>query len=185
MKNLLLIFSGPSGVGKGTILQELRKDGNFIDSVSCTTRSPREGELNGREYFFVSSEQFKNMIERGELLEYDEHFGNFYGTPRAFVEEKLQSYDVILEIEVNGALSVKRAYPSAVLIFIAPPSVQELKSRLIGRGSEDIEKIENRLARLDYELSKKGEYDFVVVNDNLMEAVEEIKSIIKAQRAII
>ena len=182
MNNLLLIFSGPSGVGKGTILDILRKDGNFADSVSCTTRSPREGEVNGKSYFFVSHEQFKSMIERGELLEYDEHFGNFYGTPKAFVEEKLKTSDVILEIEVNGAINAKKVYPSAILIFIAPPSVEALKARLIGRGSEDMEKIEKRLSRLDYELYKKEEYDFVIVNDDLDKAVQEIKNIIKSKK---
>lgn len=182
MKNLLLVFSGPSGVGKGTIVDELIKRGNFSMSVSCTTRKPRVSEKNGEQYFFISHERFKQMIDGGELLEYDEHFGNFYGTPKAFVEEKLKQNDVILEIEVNGALSAKKTYPNAVLIMIVPPDYNSLKARLEGRGTEDGNKISERLTRFDYELSKKHLYDYVVVNDDLNRAVEEIENIIETER---
>lgn len=182
MRNLLIVLSGPSGVGKGTIVNELKKIYDFATSVSCTTRAPREGEIDGKHYFFLSKENFNSMIERGELLEYDNHFGNLYGTPKAFVEEKLKTQNVLLEIEVNGALNAKKVYPAAVLIMIVPPSVEELKARLMGRGTEDEEKIAERLKRLDYELSKKDEYDYVVVNDNLQKAVTEIENIIKAER---
>lgn len=175
-------MSGPSGVGKGTIVKKLLNCGGFALSVSCTTRAPREREKNGKDYFFLSKTQFEQGISRGEFLEYNNHFGNFYGTPRPFVEKKLKTADVILEIEVDGALQVKKSYSQAVLIMIAPPNRDELIKRLRGRGTESEEKICERLARTDYEMSKSGSYDYTVVNDDLNRAVEEIKSIIKKEK---
>lgn len=181
MKNSLIILSGPSGVGKGTIIERLLSRGGFALSVSCTTRSPRKGETDGVSYFFISKEKFNEMLENGGFLEYSRHFENYYGTPRKFVEEKLKTDNVILEIEVDGALQVKNAYPEALLIMVLPPDRTELKARLIKRGSESEEQIGERLARLDYELSKRDSYDFVVINDDLEKTVKDIENIIKAR----
>ena len=182
MKNLLIVLSGPSGVGKGTIVNKLLSRGGYSLSVSCTTRAPREGEVDGKSYFFISKQKFLQGIERGDFLEYSNHFENYYGTPRAFVDNRLILGDVILEIEVDGALQVKKSHPEALLIMILPPSVEELRSRLKGRGSESSEKIEERIKRLDYELSKKHLYDYVVINDDLSRAVAEIEDIIKRSK---
>lgn len=184
MKHLLLVLSGPSGVGKGTIVNHLLRQGNYALSVSCTTRTPRSGEREGKEYFFVTKDEFLHLIENGGLLEYNNHFGNYYGTPKKFVDEKLQDYDVILEIEVDGALQVKKSHPDAVLIMILPPSVEELHARLVHRGSETEDKIEERISRMKYEISKKLEYDYVVINDDLQSAVKEIETIIEKERGI-
>ena len=182
MKNLLLVISGPSGVGKGTIVKKLLSRGNYSLSVSATTRPPREGEKNGEAYFFLTRAEFEKGIKDGGFLEYSEHFENYYGTPKKFVEEKLKFSDVILEIEVDGALQVKKSHPEAVLIFILPPSEKELEARLIGRGTESPEKIKSRLSRLSYELSKKELYDFRVINDDLTAAVGEIENIIASKK---
>ena len=184
MKNLLIVLSGPSGVGKGTIVRELLKRGDFALSVSCTTRTPRDGEKDGVHYFFISDERFNKMIKEGGFLEYSNHFAHLYGTPKFFVEEQLKSRNVILEIEVDGALQVKRAYPEALLIMIAPPSEEELLRRLKGRGVEPDGKIEERLARMQYELSKKELYDHTVINDDLSAAVTKIEQIIEKRRHI-
>ncbi len=182
-KNVLAVISGPSGVGKGTVIKRMfGLCPGLCESVSCTTRAPREGEQDGREYFFVSRERFEEMIEGGELLEYSAHFDNYYGTPKAFVEEKLKTGDVILEIDVDGALSVKAAHPSAVLIMILPPSMEELAKRLKSRGTESDEKIALRMARADYELSKKDKYDYCVVNDEVNRAAERILDIIRKEK---
>ena len=175
----LIVISGPSGVGKGTIVNELLKKGDYALSISCTTRAPRVGEKEGFSYFFISRDKFLSMIENGGFLEYDNHFENYYGTPKEFVENQLQTKNVILEIEVNGAFKVKKSYPEAILIMIQPPSFDELKSRLTGRGTESPEKIEERLARLEYELSQGDKYDYNVINDDLERAVKEIEDIIK------
>lgn len=177
--NKLIVISGPSGVGKGTIVNELLKKGDYALSVSCTTRPPRVSEKEGISYFFISREKFMSMIEEDGFLEYDNHFENYYGTPKDFVEKQLQTKNVILEIEVNGALKAKKSYPEAILIMILPPSFEELKARLTGRGTESPEKIEKRLARIEYELSQKDKYDFAVVNDDLERAVQEIEDLIK------
>lgn len=182
MRNLLIVLSGPSGVGKGTIVNRLLGKGGFALSVSCTTRAPRNGEKDGREYFFITKEQFENKIKEGGFLEYSNHFENYYGTPADFVKQKLLSADVVLEIDVDGALRVKRAYPEAVLIMILPPDKEALRKRLMGRATEGAEKIEERLARTDYELSRADEYDYTVINDDLNTAVLEIENIIKREK---
>lgn len=184
--NVLAVISGPSGVGKGTVIKRMfEMCPALCESVSCTTRPSREGEQDGREYFFITHARFEEMIQRGELLEYSSHFGNYYGTPRAFVEQKLKTCDVILEIEVDGALQVKAAHPSAVLIMILPPSMEELERRLKLRGTESDEKIVQRLARAGYELSKKDKYDYCVVNDDVDRAAERILNIIREEKEVL
>ena len=178
MKSVLMAISGPSGVGKGTIVKkflERRKEVGV--SVSCTTRAPRTGEVNGKDYFFITREEFLRRKDEGGFLEWDEHFGNFYGTPKAFVEEQLKKRSLILEIDVVGALNAKKHFPDCALIMIVPPSVDELKKRLEGRQSETEEQVCSRLQRLDYELSKADEYDYVVVNDDLENAVNKLEEI--------
>ncbi|MCD8040744.1 MAG: guanylate kinase [Clostridia bacterium] len=184
-RNILIVISGPSGVGKGTIVNRLMGgNNNMVLSVSCTTRQPREGEQDGVSYFFVKKERFMQMIERGELLEYSAHFDNYYGTPKSFVEDKLKRSDVLLEIEVDGALQVKKSHPEAVLIMLLPPSEGELERRLKNRGTESEEKIAQRVSRVKYELSRAGEYDYRVVNDDLDVAVQQIKDIIRKEKEI-
>ena len=183
MKTVLMAVSGPSGVGKGTLVKKLvKKRSDVVESVSCTTRAPREGELHGREYYFLTKEDFLRRIEEKDFLGYDEHFGNYYGTPKSFVKETLKEKSVILEIDVVGALNAKKAFPECVLVMIVPPSKETLFQRLKGRNSETDEEIQNRLARLDYELSKKDEYDFVVVNDDLDKALAQLESILDSQK---
>ena len=183
MKGKLMIISGPSGVGKGTLVKALKaRRTDIAESVSCTTRSPREGEMHGREYFFLTKEEFLRRVAEEDFLEYDEHFGNFYGTPKSFVLETLKEKSVILEIDVVGALNAKRIYPDSILVMIAPPSVEELKRRLTGRGTESAESIENRLSRLEYELSQKDKYDYVVVNDDLEKAINALEEILNSAR---
>ncbi|MBQ8885527.1 MAG: guanylate kinase [Clostridia bacterium] len=183
MKNILMVISGPSGVGKGTIVKKiLERREDVVASVSCTTRSPRKGEVDGKDYFFLSREEFLKRKEEGDFLECDEHFGNFYGTPMSFVKETLKERSVILEIDVVGALNAKRIFPESVLVMILPPSVEELKKRLSGRRSETEEEIENRLKRLDYELEKKELYDYAVVNDELEVSVKQIEEIIDQEK---
>ena len=179
MKGKLIVVSGPSGVGKGTIVKTLvKKRTDVVESVSCTTREPRTGERHGREYYFLTKEEFINRVAANDFLEYDEHFGNYYGTPISFVKEKLKEKSVILEIDVVGALNAKKAIPESVLVMIAPPSVQELEKRLRGRNSETEEEIQGRLARLEYELAQKDKYDYVIVNDILENAIARLEEII-------
>ena len=179
MKNLLIVLSGPSGVGKGTIVNNLLSKGGYALSVSCTTRPPREGEVEGKSYFFISKQDFLDTVKQNGFLEYSNHFENYYGTPKKFVEEQLKHKDVILEIEVDGALQVKKAHPEALLIMILPPSEKELVARLKGRGTESDEKIAERVKRMEYEISKKNLYDYTVINDDLNAAVAEIENIIE------
>ncbi len=178
-KHVLMIVSGPSGVGKGTIVKTIiAKREDVVESVSCTTRPPREGEIDGKHYFFISREEFEKRIKENGFLEYDEHFGNVYGTPRSFVEQTLERKSIILEIDVEGGLRVKKHYPDCVLVMIVPPSIEELQRRLEGRESESKQEIENRLARIEYEYSKKDLYDYIIVNDDLETAIKEVEDII-------
>ena len=179
MSKKLIVVSGPAGVGKGTIVKTVVKNrDDVVESVSCTTRAPRPGETHGKEYYFLSKEEFLRRIDEQDFLEYDEHFGNYYGTPKTFVREQLQSKNVILEIDVVGALNAKKAFPDSVLVMIAPPSLEELKRRLIGRGTETEEQIAGRLSRIEYELAQKDKYDYVIVNDVLETAIAELERII-------
>ena len=182
-RNVLIVLSGPSGVGKGTVAKKLvERNNNLSLSISCTTRAPRVGEINGKEYFFIDKSTFKEKIESDGFLEYSEHFDNFYGTPKDFVLEKLKSGDVLLEIDVNGGLQVKESYKDAVLIMLTPPSIEEVKNRLIKRNTESMNKINGRMARIEYELSKEKLYDYSVVNDDLIVAIEEVEQIIKNEK---
>ena len=182
MKHVLLAVSGPSGVGKGTMVKTLiarRED--VVESVSCTTRAPREGEIHGKHYFFLSKEEFERRIKENDFLEYDEHFGNYYGTPKSFVRDTLKTKSVIMEIDVVGALNAKKEFPETVLVMVVPPTVEELKRRLSGRGSETEAQIENRLSRMEYELSYKDQYDHIIVNDDLERAIAELTKIIDGE----
>ena len=182
-RNVLIVLSGPSGVGKGTIAKELvKRNENISLSISCTTRKPRNGEVHGREYFFVEKQEFLNKINEGGFLEYSEHFENIYGTPKDFVLNKLNEKDVLLEIDVNGGLKVKESYPEAVLIMLLPPSEDELKKRLIGRSTETEEQINLRMQRIGYELAKKDLYDYAVINDDLQEAIIKVEEIINIEK---
>ena len=183
-RGLLIVLSGPSGVGKGTVCRALREeeDNNLQYSVSATTRKPREGEVEGVHYFFKSREEFERMIEQKELLEHAEFVGNYYGTPVEWVRETLESgQDVILEIEVQGAVQVKELLPEAVFLFLAPPSLQELRNRLIGRGTESEEVIKQRLLVAREEIELMDAYDYVVTNDEVDKAIDRIKAIVTAE----
>lgn len=183
----LFILSGPSGAGKGTICKEVLAQTSRDDvqlSVSMTTRNPRNGETEGVSYYFVSKEEFLRKIEAGGLLEHAEVYGNYYGTPKQPVIEKLAAgIDVILEIDMQGALKVKENYPDGVFIFILPPSMSELRKRLTGRGTETAEAIEMRLGETLKELSYIDKYDYCVVNGKLEEAVNRVKSILIAEHS--
>ncbi|MFC3748779.1 guanylate kinase [Paenibacillus sp. GCM10012306] len=182
-KGLLIILSGPSGVGKGTVCTALRpKMPELIYSVSATTRSPRAGEEDGVNYFFKSREQFLSMIEADQLLEYAEYVGNYYGTPRDFVEQTLESgKDIILEIEVQGALKVKEKFPEGIFVFLLPPSMDELKDRIRGRGTEHPDVINHRMSVAEDEINLMQHYDYAVVNDEIDLACKRIESIIIAE----
>jgi guanylate kinase len=180
---LLLVLSGPSGVGKGTVCKALRERmPDLVYSVSATTRAPRAGEVEGVNYFFKTKEEFRRMIEQDELLEWAEYVGNYYGTPRLFVEDMLASgRDVILEIEVQGALQVKKKFPQGVFLFLAPPDLAELENRIVGRGTETEETIRHRMEMARQEIELMDQYDYVVVNDVIDCACERIRSIITAE----
>jgi len=183
MRNVLMIVSGPSGVGKGTLVKRLIKEREDVtECVTCTTRAPRAGEVHGREYFFLSKEEFERRIQEGGFLEYDKHFDNYYGTPKAFVEETLKSKSVVLEIDVVGALNAKKVYPDSVLVMIAPPSKEVLAARLRGRGTETDEEIARRLSRLDYELSQQDKYDHVLINDDLETAYNNLCNLLDEEK---
>jgi len=180
---ILIILSGFAGSGKGTIIKELlQKYDNYALSVSATTRAPREGEQEGVHYFFKTEEEFKDMIEKGELLEYANYVGNYYGTPKAYVEEQLsKGMNVILEIETEGALNIKRDFPDAVLVFVMPPSVEEIYNRLKKRGTETDEMIRKRMIKAGFEISVVDRYDYLMINDVLSESVELFNSIVNCQ----
>ncbi len=183
-KGILMVISGFSGSGKGTIVRNMmEKYDNYALSISMTTREPRQGERDGIEYFFVTKEKFEQTIEEDGLIEYANYCGNYYGTPRAYVEEQLNAgRDVILEIEIQGALKVKKRFPESLLVFVTPPNAKELKKRLIGRGTETPEVIEQRLSRAYEESEGVEAYDYIVVNDDLMTCVEEIHFLVEAAR---
>ncbi len=185
MRNILFAISGPSGVGKGTLVKRiLNENDNLALSISCTSRKPRRGEENGREYYFVSREEFLRRISENDFLEYDEHFGNFYGTPKSFVLEQLKDKSVILEIDVVGALHAKELMLGecrTVLIMVVPPDFDTLRSRLSGRSSETEEEMLTRMERVKYELSMQEKYDYIVVNDDLNEAKDRLLNIIEQE----
>lgn len=180
----LVVVSGFSGVGKGTVLSRLmEKYGNYAYSVSATTRAKREGEQEGVNYFYRTEEEFREMIEKDELLEYAQYVGHYYGTPRAYVEKKRdEGRDVILEIEIQGARRIREKVPDAVLIFIMPPSAQALEDRLVGRGTENRATIDGRLARAAQEAQGIEDYDYIVVNDDVDVCAESLHGLIQAQR---
>lgn len=181
-KGILVVVSGFSGAGKGTLMKKLvsARD-NYSLSVSMTTRPPREGEVHGREYFFVTREEFEDKIKTDGLVEYASYCGNYYGTPREYVEVQLnQGKDVILEIEIQGALKIKEKFPTALLLFVMPPTAAELKKRLEGRGTETREVIRKRLLRANEEACGIEKYDAIVINDDLEECAETLHSIIMA-----
>lgn len=177
----LFVISGSSGVGKGTVLKEfLKRNPEYKLSVSCTTRQPREGEIHGKNYFFLTKEEFKSCIERGEFLEWAEFSGNMYGTQRPYIEEKLaQGKKLILELDTIGALNVKKIMPEATLIFILPPSFEELESRLRGRHTETEEAIQKRLQTVKSEMENSKHFDYEVVNDSIENAVHKLEEIMK------
>ncbi|MFJ8234420.1 guanylate kinase [Ureibacillus sp. NPDC094379] len=183
-KGLLIVLSGPSGVGKGTVRKELFSQAgtNYEYSISMTTRSPREGEVDGVDYFFKSRVEFEELIEQGGLLEHAEFVGNYYGTPLAYVNETLEAgRDVFLEIEVQGAAQIREKLPEALFIFLAPPSLSELQNRLIGRGTETEDIIQKRIATAREELEMMSLYDYVVENDEIQKACDKINAIIVAE----
>lgn len=187
MKNkqgLLYVLSGPSGCGKGTVVRELLdRNENIFLSISATTRSPRNGEIDGQHYYFLSKEQFEEQLAADGMLEHANYCGNYYGTPKEAVVRRCQEgKDVILEIEVQGALQVKKKYPEAILIFILPPSLEELSRRLIDRNTEDAETVYKRLAKSTEEMKYAAEYDYTVVNDTVSEAAHQILSIMEAEK---
>ena len=177
------IISGPSGVGKSTILHKLfERRGNLYFSVSATTRGPREGEVNGKHYHFTSVEDFKHMIEEDAFLEHAEFVGNYYGTPKRYVQEAMErGEDVILDIELQGAIQVHEKMPEAIRIFILPPSLEELERRLVSRGTETAEKIQGRLTRAKVEFESAHIYDYIVINDDVERTVRELDAIMTAE----
>ena len=181
-RGILIVFSGFSGSGKGTVMKELmnRYEEYYALSISATTRQPRDGEADGREYFFKTRKEFEKMIEKNELIEYALYVENYYGTPKAYVEEQLEAgKDVILEIEIQGALKIKELFPDTLLMFVTPPDAATLKERLIGRGTEPIDVVNARLSRAFEESLGVETYDYLIVNDALDVCVEEVHSIIR------
>ena len=181
-KGILIVVSGFSGAGKGTLMKQLvHSYDNYALSVSMTTRKPRPGEEEGREYFFVTRQEFERQIEEGGLIEHASYCGNYYGTPREYVRRQLEKgKDVILEIEIQGALKIKEKFPTALLLFVMPPNAAELKKRLEGRGTETPEVIEKRLERASEEAEGIENYDYIVINDRLEECVEDMHGLILA-----
>lgn len=183
-RGLLIVLSGPSGVGKGTVRAAIFEDNqfNYVYSVSATTRDSRPGEIDGEDYFFKSREEFENLIEENALLEYAEYVGNYYGTPLSYIEENLSNgRDVFLEIEVQGAREVREKMPEGVFIFLAPPNLKELETRLIVRGTDSDAIIYERMQRAKEEIEMMSNYDYVVVNDEVDHAVDKINAIITTE----
>ncbi|MEN1966931.1 guanylate kinase [Lentibacillus sp. N15] len=182
-KGILFVLSGPSGVGKGTVRKQLfQHDTELRYSISMTTREKRPGETNGVDYFYKTNAEFEALIRQNQLLEYAKYVNNYYGTPRAYVEETLDAgHDVFLEIEVQGALQVKENFPEGVFIFLFPPSLEELKNRIVSRGTETEELVLNRLKAARDEIEMMDAYDYVVVNDQVDHAVRKIKAIIQSE----
>jgi guanylate kinase len=180
---LLVVVSGPAGVGKGTVVSSARKKNkNIAYSVSATSRKPRPGEIDGTNYYFVTRERFKEMIRKQELVEWVEYCGNFYGTPRAYVEEQLKKGRIVLlEIEVKGASNIKKQYPECVSIFIAPPDLDELNKRITNRGTEPPDVIEERMRRAEKEMEHISEYDYVVINDTVDNSSDRLLEILEIE----
>lgn len=183
-RGILVVVSGFSGAGKGTLMKELLKRyDNYALSISATTRSPREGELDGREYFFVDKDRFQQMIAEGELIEYAQYVNHYYGTPREYVERQMASgKDVILEIEIQGAMKIKEQFPESLLLFVTPPSAEELQKRLVGRGTETADVIAQRLSRAYEESEGMDAYDYIVVNDDLDVCAAEVQKFVEAAK---
>ena len=183
-KGILVVVSGFSGAGKGTVMKRLmEKYDGYALSVSATTRKPRPGEEDGREYFFRTRDEFEKLIEEDALLEYARYVENYYGTPRSYVEEQLQAgRNVILEIEIQGAMKIKEKIPEAVLVFVTPPTIEELRSRLIGRGTETADVIASRLRRAAEESEGMNNYDYILINDQVEDCVDQLHQIILSER---
>lgn len=182
-RGILVVVSGFSGAGKGTLMKRLmEKYDNYALSVSATTRTPRPGEEHGREYFFHTKQEFEELILQDALIEYAQYVDNYYGTPKTYVEKQLSAgKDVILEIEIQGALKVKEKLPDTLLLFVTPPSAEELKHRLVNRGTESMEVIESRLRRAAQEAKAMPEYDYILINDQIEECVDTMHSVIQSQ----
>ena len=182
-RGILIVISGFAGAGKGTLVNQLLTQyDNYALSISATTRQPRGQEVNGKEYFFKTTEEFEKMIAQGELIEYANYVGNYYGTPKAYVEEQLNSgKDVILEIEIQGALKVKEKFPDTLLLFVTPPSAKILKERLVGRGTETMDVVEKRMRRAAEEAEGLADYDYILINDDLQTCVSQMHNIIQSE----
>ena len=182
-RGILVVVSGFSGAGKGTLMKRLmEKYDNYALSVSATTRAPRPGEEHGREYFFHTKKEFEELILEDALIEYAQYVDNYYGTPKAYVEKQLNmGKDVILEIEIQGALKVKKKMPNTLLLFVTPPSAEELRRRLVNRGTESLEVIESRLSRASEEAEGMQEYDYILINDVIEDCVDNMHSVIQSQ----
>lgn len=184
-KGLLVVISGFSGVGKGTVVKRLVSEYGYSLSISATTRAPREGEVDGREYYFKSVEEFRNLIDYNGFIEWAQYVDNYYGTPRKFVEQEMaQGHDVILEIEVQGAMNIKKQYKDAVLVFLTAPDANSLRERLAGRGTETEEVIAKRMRRAKEESLDMDVYDYIVVNDDLDACVSTVNSIIVSTKCL-
>ena len=183
-QGLLIVLSGPSGTGKGTVCKELlKKRDDMALSISCTTRKPRINEQEGQHYFFKSDDEFKTLIEQEEFLEFANVYDNYYGTPKSFVKSQLnEGRDVLLEIDVQGALNAKSAFPEGVYIFLVPPSMEELENRIKGRGTESNEQIKKRMGKANSEMKLMKEYDYVIVNDVVKDVVKSIENVIEAEK---